>query len=281
MRFDAFLVSCRTQWPSFPDPRALASAPHPLARDLAHILTHVEGMATENKLKLLSLAASCLDTAEVYVEIGCYRGASLIGAAHSNPHVRIFACDNFSQFGGAAAVLHENLARYAPLAQLNFYNMEFRQFLALAPWSPARIGAYFYDGPHLFADQYDALALAAPYFADDALIIIDDTNKAAVRTANWLFTRKAGQLELVLDLRTPSNKSPTWWNGIQVFRWRRDPAAPAPPSFRGAGVALARFFFDTLVRASRRALRTLRKAPRRAVKRTLRRLRGQPPRRRR
>jgi hypothetical protein len=279
MRFDAFLARCRAQWSSFSDPRALALALHPAARDLADILTHVEGMATENKLTLLSLAASCLDAGEVYVEIGCYRGASLIGAARNNPDVRIFACDNFSQFDAAAVILRENLARYAPVAQVTFFDMEFREFLALAPWRPARIGAYFYDGRHFFADQYDALALAAPYFADDTLVIIDDTNKSAVRAANWLFSRKFRQLELVLDLRTPGNKSPTWWNGIQVFRWRRDPAAAAPPSLHGADVALASFCFDTVVRGARRTLRALRKAPRRAVKRTLRRLRGEPPRR--
>lgn len=278
MRFDDFLAGCRAEWPSFPDPRALAASLHPTTRDLADILTHVEGMATENKLKLLSLAAASLDPDEVYVEVGSFRGASLIGAARNNPAVSIFACDNFSQFDGAAAVLRDNLARHAPGARIYFFDMEFREFLIRAPWQPARIGAFFYDGRHFFADQYDALALAAPHFAHDALIIIDDTNKTAVRTANVLFARKAKCLERVLDVTTPSNKSPAWWNGVQVFRWRRA-AAAAPISFDGAGVALARFILDTLYLGGRRTLRAIRKAPKRAVKRTIRRLRRQPPRR--
>lgn len=278
MRFDDFLARCRAEWPSFPDPRALAASLHPTTRDLADILTHVEGMATENKLKLLSLAAASLDPDEVYVEVGSFRGASLIAAARNNRGVRIFACDNFSQFDGAAAVLRDNLARHAPGARVYFFDMEFREFLIRAPWQPARIGAFFYDGRHFFADQYDALALAAPHFAHDALIIIDDTNKTAVRTANVLFARKTKCLERVLDVTTPSNKSPTWWNGVQVFRWRRDTAA-APISFDGAAVAIARFILDTLYLGGRRTLRAIRKAPKRAVKRTIRRLRRQPPRR--
>jgi predicted O-methyltransferase YrrM len=249
-----------------------------MTRDLADILTHVEGMATENKLKLLSLAAASLDPDEVYVEVGSFRGASLIAAARNNRDVRIFACDNFSQFDGAADVLRDNLARHAPGARVYFFDMEFREFLIRAPWQPARIGAFFYDGRHFFADQYDALALAAPHFAHDALIIIDDTNKTAVRTANVLFARKTKCLERVLDVTTPSNKSPTWWNGVQVFRWRRDTAA-APASFDGAAVAIARFILDTLYLGGRRTLRAIRKAPKRAVKRTIRHLRRQPPRR--
>ncbi|MGH7950263.1 MAG: class I SAM-dependent methyltransferase [Candidatus Binataceae bacterium] len=277
MRFADFLARCRAEWPSFPDSRALASALHPATRDLAGVLTHVEGMATENKLKLLSLAAASLDPDEVYVEVGSFRGATLIGAARNNRGVRIFACDNFSQFDGAAAVLRENLARHAPGSHVNFFDMEFRKFLLRAPWQPARIGAYFYDGRHFFADQYDALALAAPHFAHDALIIIDDSNKSAVRAANALFARKTRCLERVLDVITPSNKSPTWWNGVQVFRWRAADAAPA--SFGGADIALARFFFDTLYLGGRRTLRAIRKAPKRAMKRTIRRLRGEPRRR--
>ena len=96
-------------------------------------------------------------------------------------------------------------------------------FLAAAPWAPARIGAYFYDGGHSFADQYDGVALAIPHLADDAVVIIDDTNKRAARSANNLVARALPGFKLVLDLRTPRNHSPTWWNGVQVFRYQRRP----------------------------------------------------------
>src|ERR1700721_2464510 len=98
MKCDACLERCRAQWPEFADARRLARSIHPADRSLSHVLGEIPGMATENKLRLLNCAVASLDAGEVYVEVGCYKGASLVGAATSNPHARIFACENFSPF---------------------------------------------------------------------------------------------------------------------------------------------------------------------------------------
>src|SRR5271169_3298372 len=209
MQFDTFLERCRLQWPEFADAHRLARSTHPIDRSLSHVLAEIPGMATENKLRLLNCAVASLDPGEVYVEVGCYKGASLVGAAASNPHARIFACDNFSQFDGAADALRRTLDAHTAPGQVTFHDMDFRDFLAAAPWRPARIGAYFYDGGHSFRDQYDGVALALPWLANDVV------------------ARALPSFELVLDLRTPRNHSPTWWNGVQVFRYRRRPGDDA------------------------------------------------------
>ena len=51
-----------------------------LPRDVrfAEILDAVPGLARSNTLALLNAAASCLDADECYVEVGTYRGTSLI-----------------------------------------------------------------------------------------------------------------------------------------------------------------------------------------------------------
>src|SRR5260370_30048842 len=169
-------------------------------------------MATENKLALLNAAVSALGDNEVYVEVGCYRGASLVGAATGNPRARIFACDNFSQFDGAADALRRTLDAHTAVGQVTFCDMDFRDFMRAAPWHPARIGAYFYDGAHSFSDHYEGVALALPHLADDALVIVDDTNKREARSANNLIARAIPGFEPILNLRTPRNHSPTWWN---------------------------------------------------------------------
>lgn len=262
MHFDAFLDRCRAQWPEFSDARRLARSTHPADRSLAHILAEIPAMATENKLRLLNCAVASLDADEIYVEVGCYKGASLVGAATGNPRARIFACDNFSQFDGAADALRRTLdARTAP-GQVTFFDMDFRDFLRTAPWIPARIGAYFYDGGHSFADQYDGIALAIPHLADDAIVIIDDTNKRAARAANNLIARALSGFELILDLRTPRNHSPTWWNGVQVFRYRRSPADVAV-RFPTSGFAIRKLIYDDIfleMKHRRRARRAQRKA---------------------
>jgi hypothetical protein len=257
MHFDAFVSRCRQLWPEFSDPSRLARSRHPSDRSLSHILKEVPGMATENKLALLNAAVAALAENEVYVEVGCYKGASLVGAAAGNPRVRIFACDNFSQFEGVAEALRKTLDARTERGQVVFHDLDFRSFFTNAPWRPARVGAYFYDGGHSFRDQYDGVAFALPHLADDALIIIDDTNKRAARSANQLVARAVPGLELILDLRTAGNHSPTWWNGVQVYRYRRAPGAKEvhPP---GPGFAIRKFIYDDILlemKHSRRALR--------------------------
>jgi protein O-GlcNAc transferase len=243
--FDAFIAACRRNWPDFDQPRKLEAARQPADRRVADVLAEVPGMATENKLLLLNLAVAHLAPGEVYVEVGCYKGASIVGAARGNQSARIFACDNFSKFDGTAEILKANLDRHAP-GQVEFHNLESREFLRAAPWRPARIGAYFFDGGHSFTDQFEGLQYALPSFADDALVIIDDTNKREARAADALFARMVPGFELVLDLRTPRNHHPTWWNGIQVFRFRRSASTPAALENVGVPFRLRRLIYDSI-----------------------------------
>jgi predicted O-methyltransferase YrrM len=264
MNFDAFIARCRLEWPEFSDPSRLARSLHPVDRSLESILGEIPGMATENKLKLLNCAVAALADDEVYVEVGCYRGASIVGAATGNPHGRIFACDNFSQFDGAAEALRRTLDAHTAKDQVTFCDMDFRDFMHAAPWKPARIGAYFYDGGHSFADQYDGVALALPHLADDALVIVDDTNKREARSANNLIVRAIPGFEPILNLRTPRNHAPTWWNGVQVFRYRRSPTDSAV-RFPTPGFAIRKLIYDDFLLARkhrRRARRALRKSRR-------------------
>jgi hypothetical protein len=228
MHFDAFVSRCRQLWPEFADPARLAQSRHPSDRSLSHVLKTVPGMATENKLAL------------------------------GNPRARMFACDNFSQFDGVAEALRRTLDAHTAPGQVTFYDLDFRDFFTNASWRPARVGAYFYDGGHSFRDQYDGVARALPQLADDALIIIDDTNKRAARSANQLVARAVPGLELILDLRTPGNHSPTWWNGVQVYRYQRANGAKEVVA-EGRSFTIRKFIYDDILlemKHRRRALRS-------------------------
>ena len=223
MDFDGFVADCRAEWREFDDNRALAHASHPHDRSLRPVLDAVQGMATENKLVLLNRAVARLAPGEVYVEVGCWQGLSLAGALHGHPAVAAYACDDFSEFGGPRVALNATLARWTAPGQVRFHDADFRRFLREAPWAPARVGAYFYDGGHDFDDQFVALQAMLPHLAADAVVVVDDTNWRHVRAANRLFAEHARGFELVRDLRTPSAFAPTWWNGLQVYRWRGAP----------------------------------------------------------
>jgi hypothetical protein len=233
MDFDAFLADCRAQWPGFDDETALASAAHPRDRSLRPLLDAVRGMATENKLVLLNRAVAHLGRDEVYVEIGCWQGLSLAGALGGHAGVAAFACDDFSEFGGPRDALLATLATWTAPGQVRFHDMDFRRFLARAPWAPARVGVYFYDGGHDFDDQFVALQAMLPHLAPDAAVIVDDTNWRHVRAANRIVAEHVPGFELVRDIRTPSPFSPAWWNGVALYRWRGRPGAvlPTPPGY--------------------------------------------------
>src|ERR671938_87989 len=70
------------------------------------------GLARPNNLALLNLAARCVAPDETYVEVGAFRGSSLIGALIDNDGVDFLAIDDFSHSGASRDELERNLARF-------------------------------------------------------------------------------------------------------------------------------------------------------------------------
>ena len=215
-------------------------------------------MATENKLMLLNLAVRNLEPDEVYVEIGCWNGLTLAGAAFNNHDGRIYACDDFSQFNGNSAQLEKTINRYTAPGQLHFYDMDYLSFLNLAPWQPHRIGVYFYDGGHSFEEQYQALDRVLPWLARRAIVIVDDTNAGQVRSANELFLSRVPELRLLSDIRTPGNEFPTWWNGVQIYQYASG-ERKAVLHRHGPSYELRRFFWDRVMPPTRDAIQMTRR----------------------
>jgi precorrin-6B methylase 2 len=242
MKFETFVAQCRTEWPGFDNPAILASLLYPQDRQLSGYGREIEGMATENKLKFLNLAVANLEPDEVYVEIGCWRGLSLAGAAAGNS-ASIYACDNFSGFDGSREKLETTLRLYTYPGQVHFFEMDYQEFLQLGPWKPARVGAFFYDGGHSFEEQFLALRYVLPWLGKDALIVVDDTNFDHVRAANQLFAKQVSGFDLFLDIRTPHNGCETWWNGLQVFRYR----APAGFKLNKVNYRLRQLWWDSII----------------------------------
>lgn len=267
MDVDGFLSDCRAQWPTFDDPERLAAAAHPADRRLAQLPGEIEGYATENKLMLLNLAARRLDPGEVYVEVGCWKGLTLAGAAEGNSDTPIYACDDFSRMGASRDLLSNAVDNHTADGQVRFHDQDFREFLQAAPWQPARVGAYFYDGGHSFHFQFQALELIRPWLADEALIIIDDTNDLPVRRANELFLRYNPQFELIRDVRVTEYQDPAWWNGVQLIRYRAE-AGVAAESVPAARYMAERMLWNRAVFYTQRIAR-LATNGHRAVRRTV------------
>lgn len=196
----------------------------PKTEQFQSALEVVPGMTTSNVTQLLNFAVACMETDEVYCEIGCFRGATLVGALLSNANKMAYAVDNFSEFdpdGENLAQLEANLKAFGLYEQVCFCEQNFEEFFFFLRETEVsdRFGVYFYDGAHDYRSQLLGLLLAKPFLADKALIIVDDTNALSARQANWDFMASHPQCNLLLDIVTPGNSSPTFWNGVQIMSW--------------------------------------------------------------
>jgi predicted O-methyltransferase YrrM len=222
MRLDAFQSEL---------PRAFAgdlNAPHPLDRRFRTLVQDVPGMATESKLALLNLAAAHLDRGEAYLEVGSFKGLSLIGAMLGNGHARFYAIENFLEFNldGSAtrAELLGNLARWVDPRRVGLLEGDCFRLLRGDSLLDAPVGVYFYDGAHGRLPHYLALGVAERWLADQALVVIDDASWPMVAQATERYLRRHPGYELLFDLAAERDEDPRWWNGLRVYAFRREAA---------------------------------------------------------
>lgn len=202
-------------------PRLFARYPrseHPRDRRFAPILAAVEGLARENNLALLNLAASLLAAGESYVEVGSFKGLSLIAAMLGNSGDFV-GIDDFSLGGGGRALLEENLRRYG-LAGHTILEGDAFALLRGGALGDRRVGVYYYDAAHDYRSQVRGLRLIEPYLADDALLIVDDTDWPQVARATRDYLARQPRAELLVSLDGKDRGQPWWWEGVQVLRWR-------------------------------------------------------------
>jgi len=194
----------------------------------ADLLKRVNGMTTQNILALFNLAVRYLEKDEVYLEVGTYQGAMICGAMLDAPNLALnpkgIAIDNFSEFdqGNNQEQFLANTKTEGLEKNIYLINHDFRHYFNSNMFEyPAKIGVYVYDGAHDYTSQYEGLDLAIPYLAKNALIVVDDTNELGCKLANQHFLENHPECQRVLDFPTRGNGHHTWWNGIQVFTWRK------------------------------------------------------------
>jgi predicted O-linked N-acetylglucosamine transferase (SPINDLY family) len=188
------------------------------------ITKQFKGMASANVMQLLNFGVECLEPNEVYCEIGCYQGASLIGALLDNPEKMAYAVDTFSQLellGDNLNKLIENLSNFGLEEQVVFCNQEVEDFFFEFKSSQIeeKIGLYFYNGSQDYRSRLMGLLLIKPFLASQSLIVLSQCNWEASYQANLDFIASHPQSKLVLDFSTDQTNSFTGWNDLQVISW--------------------------------------------------------------
>lgn len=196
----------------------------PKSNQFQQVLEQVKGMTTVNVMQLLNFAVDCMESDEIYCEVGCFQGANLIGALFDHPGQIAYGVDNYSEFDTAGETfdhLIENLSAFNLDEQVFICNQSWEEFLFEFRESANenKIGVYFYNGAQDYRAQILGLLLVRPLLANKALIIVGNSNGNAVQQANWDFIAAHPQCQMLLDLPTPEESHCTFLNGVQVLTW--------------------------------------------------------------
>jgi hypothetical protein len=151
-----------------------------------------------------------------FVNVGVWHGFTLLAGMQQNPRKRCIGVDNFSESGGPRDMLLERFNQYKSPNHY-FYEMDYRDYFANV--HEGRIGVYLYDGEHSYNNQLDGLLLAEPYFSENCIILVDDTNWGPPKQATHNFIINGRyKYRILLDKTTAGDGHPSWWNGIMAFQ---------------------------------------------------------------
>jgi len=182
------------------------------------VLEAIPGLAAESNLALANLAASCLEPGESYVEVGTFRGTSLVAAMRGNEDKEFVAIDSWAMEGGSRAELEQNLARFG-LQTPTLLEGDAFEILRGEDLAGRTVGVYYYDAAHDYEQQLEALRLIEPHLAERALLIVDDTDWERVRRATGDYLAGQPRATLLWETGGEDHGHPEWWQGVQLLAW--------------------------------------------------------------
>ena len=180
------------------------------------LLEDVPGLARANNLALLNCAARCLEPGESYVEVGSYRGTSLIAAGLGTDR-ELVAIDDWSLGDGGRAQLEANLARHGVAATI--VEGDAFELLRGGALGDRRVGVYYYDNGHAYEQQLDGLRLIEPSLVEGALMIVDDSDWERVEQAVDDYLADQPRAAELWRVDGKERGRPEWWEGMRVLRW--------------------------------------------------------------
>lgn len=205
---------------------------------------YINGMSSDKTRHLLNNLAS---KAHKYLEIGTWRGSTLIAAKQNNNLQLAVGVDNFSQFtephpkyGLWLNCNHKVPEELKPFWQtgtppkqelernLNYFKVTGVEIIegdcfhkdivdSLEAYGPFDL--FFNDGDHKYISQKQTIIDYSRLLADDSIVVIDDWNAEEVRDGT-LAGFKETNLKLLyrVDLFSAGNCDlDSWWNGIGIF----------------------------------------------------------------
>lgn len=189
------------------------------------ILDHVQAMTTPSVMHLINQAVRCMGAEEVYLEVGTWRGATLLGALVGN-NARGIAIDNdtMDEHDGdersSREVWAENMARFGMTSRTRYIDGSVPAVWGALEGIPP-VGVYLFDGDKSTEEAaYEGLEGVIPFLSNQALILVDDANTVQIRRAlHEFFRRHFRHSYPIIDMPTPTNCWGSFWNGVIGVAW--------------------------------------------------------------
>jgi hypothetical protein len=173
----------------------------------------IEGMSSP---KIRHFLNNLVAKGDRYLEIGTWKGSTLISALYQNKPDFHCAIDDWSIFEGGKEAFLKNTKKFLK-GGVNFLEGDCFTINQKAQ-GLNDINIYFYDGGHKEEEQYKAISQYLKALAQDFILIVDDYN--------WPEVRKGTQ-DAIFDLNIRINHQwflPSrgngdvlnWWNGLYV-----------------------------------------------------------------
>jgi hypothetical protein len=200
----------------FPNTRFPPGEEH--RKEALRALCDMPRMSTLAVASIINRGVAQMEPDDAFVNVGVWKGFSLLSAVVGNSEKTCIGVDNFSEFTGHGP-RDAFMSRFEPFQSdvHRFHEMDYRDYFANV--HRERIGFYLYDGHHSYEEQLRGLELAEQFFGANCIVMVDDTNMEAPREATADFIdRSEYEYTLLLDETTTANYHPTWWNGVMLFQ---------------------------------------------------------------
>ena len=186
---------------------------------LKNALLKIESMSTYAMGHLINQICKNLSSNQLYLNIGCWKGFSLI-AGMIDTSCKVIGVDNFSQFGGPKNEFLKNFYKYKKENIHQFFNEDYKVFFENFKKNNKKIDFYFYDGEHSYKNQYENLEIADYFLNEGAIIMIDDINFPEVENGSKDFVNKySSKYDIIKEVKTFNNHChPSFWNGVMIIR---------------------------------------------------------------
>jgi hypothetical protein len=175
----------------------------------------IEGMSSSKFRHLLN---NLVDSKTRYLDIGTWKGSTVISALYNNTPEFYITVDDWSCHGNCTKDFYKNF-RNLIKQEPNFLNQD-SFTIDLDKHNIRDINLYLYDGGHNWEQHYESINYFYKGLADEFIFIVDDYNEKKIQSATqWILKEKNIKIEYEQYLTSLDQKD--WWCGTYIAACRK------------------------------------------------------------